>query len=48
VQAGGDANAIRALEKGSAKGVQFSEWKQIEDGLVAIRRAMTERYQVEF
>lgn len=48
VQAGGDANAIREQEKGSAKGVQFSEWKQIEDGLVAIRRAMTERYQVEF
>jgi len=43
-----DAGAIAAQERASAKGVQFSEWKQIEDGLVDIRRTMTERYRAEF
>ncbi len=39
---------IDAQANQAAKGVRFSEWKQIEDGLVAIRRAMTEKYQLEF
>ncbi len=40
--------AINAEENQAAKGVRFSEWKQIEDGLVVVRRAMTEKYQIEF
>ena len=43
-----NAGAISAEEQASAKGVQFSEWKQIEDGLVEVRRQMTERYRKEF
>jgi len=31
-----------------SKEVRFSEWKHIEDGLVAVRRAMTEKYKLEF
>ena len=27
---------------------QTGEWKQIEDGLVAVRNAMTQKYQIEF
>lgn len=42
----GIANNAAANE--TAKGVRFSEWKQIEDGLVTIRRAMTEKYQIQF
>ena len=40
--------AIDAEENQTAKQVRFSEWKQIEDGLVAVRRSMTEKYQIEF
>lgn len=39
---------IGAEENQASKSVQFSEWKQIEDGLVAVRRAMTEKYHLEF
>ncbi len=39
---------IGAEENQASKAVRFSEWKQIEDGLVAIRRAMTEKYKIEF
>ncbi|HEY0983821.1 hypothetical protein [Schlesneria sp.] len=39
---------IDAEANQAAKSVRFSEWKQIEDGLVAVRRAMTEKYHLEF
>jgi hypothetical protein len=39
---------IKAQESEENKSLQFSEWKQIEDGLAAVRRAMTEKYQIEF
>lgn len=43
------SNSIIALEENmAAKEVRFSEWKQIEDGLVQIRQAMTKKYQTEF
>lgn len=35
-------------ERANAAQVKISEMKQIEDGMVQIRRAMTERYNVEF
>ncbi len=41
-------NTIRTEENEAAKEVRFSEWKQIEDGLSAMRRKMTEKYQLEF
>lgn len=41
-------NTIRAEQNEAAKGVRFSEWKQIEDGLAVLRRKMTEKYQLEF
>jgi hypothetical protein len=34
--------------KKAGKSVIFSEWKGIEDGLAAVRRAMTEKYKIEF
>ena len=40
--------AIGAEANQGEKSVQFSEWKQIEDGFVAVRRKMTEKYQIEF
>lgn len=42
------AAAINAEEQQGARDIRFSEWKQIEDGLSAIRTAMTEKYQIEF
>ena len=39
---------IGAEENQAAKSVRFSEWKQIEDGLVAVRRQMTDKYKLEF
>lgn len=45
---GADGTAIRMEERASARDVQFSEWRQIEDGLVEVRRAMTQKYQTEF
>ena len=39
---------IGAEENQAAKSVRFAEWKQIEDGLVAVRRAMTAKYNIEF
>lgn len=44
----GTGSVIDAQANQAAKSVRFSEWKQIEDGLVAVRRAMTEKYRVEF
>ena len=43
-----NAAGIKAEERATAKDVQFSEWKQIEDGLVSIRRTLTERYRINF
>jgi len=39
---------IGTEERASASQVKISEMKQIEDGMVQIRRAMTERYNLEF
>lgn len=44
----GNPAAIDAQEKEGASNIKFSEWKQIEDGLVEIRRSMTMKYKVEF
>ncbi len=44
----GTGIAINAEGNQAAKSVRFSEWKQIEDGLVKIRREMTEKYQIQF
>ena len=46
--AGGNAGAIEAQENETAVSVKYTEWKQIEDGLVEIRRALTKKYNVEF
>ena len=43
-----DRTKIRREEMAKASEVRFSEWKQIEDGMVALRRTLTERYQIEF
>ena len=43
-----DNIAIATQELASATQTRISEWKQIEDGLVKIRRMLTERYQIEF
>ena len=40
--------AISAEENQAAKTVRFSEWKQIEEGMTVLRRALTEKYQMEF
>jgi hypothetical protein len=48
VQVSPDFGQIRTEEHANAASVKASEMKQIEDGLVQIRRAMTERYNVEF
>ena len=42
------ALAIGAEANQASKGVVFAEWKQIEDGLVTVRRKMTEKYKVQF
>ena len=39
---------IRTEENAAATQVRISEWKQIEDGMVQVRRVLTERYNVEF
>lgn len=39
---------IGTEERANASQVKISEMKQIEDGMVQIRRAMTERYNLEF
>lgn len=45
---GGNAVGINAEENLGAKSVRFSEWKQIEDGMVEIRRKLTQKYNEEF
>ncbi|WP_010585254.1 hypothetical protein [Schlesneria paludicola] len=40
--------SIDASNRQASRAVVYSEWKQIEDGLVALRRAMTEKYKVQF
>jgi hypothetical protein len=42
------ANTITAQANEQAKSVRFSEWKQIDDGLAAMRTKLTDRYQLEF
>jgi|GEM_PF-3494628 hypothetical protein len=39
---------IRTEERAKAKTVRYESWKSMEDATAAIRRTMTERYQVEF
>ncbi|MBT4866172.1 MAG: hypothetical protein HON53_13800, partial [Planctomycetaceae bacterium] len=39
---------IRTEERAKAKAVRYESWKSMEDATAAIRRRMTERYQVEF
>jgi hypothetical protein len=39
---------IRTEERAKAKTVRYESWKTMEDATAAIRRTMTERYQVEF
>lgn len=43
-----DRAQIRIEEHANATQVRIAEMKQIEDGMVQIRRAMTERYNIEF
>lgn len=45
---GGNAAAISAEEGENARTIRNNEWKLIEDGLVTIRRSLTQRYQAEF
>lgn len=42
------AEAIEAQSRENINQVRFSEWKQIEDGLLAVRTSMTKKYQMEF
>jgi len=42
------AATIESQEKAGASAVRFAEWKQIEDGLVAVRTDMTKKYEMEF
>lgn len=44
----GPGLAIQAQANQSTKSVRFSEWSKIDDGLTQLRRAMTDKYQVEF
>ena len=48
VTGAGPAITIGLQANQASKGVAFSEWKQIEDGLVVVRRRMTEKYQIQF
>lgn len=43
-----DTIGIATQEMAPATQIRISEWKQIEDGLLKIRRTLTERYKVEF
>lgn len=47
-QAGADGVAIKKEENLSARDVQFSEWRQIEDGFVQVRRELSADYKAEF
>lgn len=44
----GQAAAVKAEANQSTKGVRFSEWDQIDNGLTTLRRSLTDKYQVEF
>ena len=48
VRAEPERGQIRTEENATATQVRISEWKQIEDGMVQVRRVLTERYNVEF
>ncbi len=43
-----DTLSIETQEQAPATQIRISEWKQIEDGMVKLRRTLTERYMVEF
>lgn len=43
-----DTLSINTQEQAPATQIRISEWKQIEDGLVKVRRTLTERYKAEF
>ena len=43
-----DTLSIEMQEQAPATQIRISEWKQIEDGMVALRRTLTERYMVNF
>ncbi|HUQ71964.1 MAG TPA: hypothetical protein VM165_20705 [Planctomycetaceae bacterium] len=47
-ETGADPAAIDAAANEAALDVRFSEWKQIEEGLVQIRRRMTEKLMADF
>lgn len=42
------AEAIEAQSRENINQVRFTEWKQIEDGMLAVRTSMTKKYQIEF
>jgi hypothetical protein len=44
----GNTPAIRAEENEGSRNVRFTEMKQIEDGMVEIRRKLTNKYNEEF
>jgi hypothetical protein len=39
---------IKAQENQTTQQIQISQWKQIEEGMTTLRRALTEKYQIEF
>lgn len=43
-----DTNSIELQEQAPATQIRISEWKQINDAMVALRRTLTERYMTEF
>lgn len=43
-----DTLGIAVQEQAPATQIRISEWKQIEDGMVQLRRTLTERYGVNF
>ena len=55
-QYGGTSNRSATLQRSSinrqvqaeAKKVRFTEWKEIDDGMAALRRDLTKKYNVEF
>lgn len=43
-----DTNSIEMQEQAPATQIRISEWKQIADAMVALRRTLTERYMTNF
>lgn len=40
--------SIDAQKNQASRGLAISEWKQIDEGMAALRRALTDKYQVQF